>query len=115
MKKQIIIAILVTIGFLCLAVFGWNPYTGFLFVLIMFFAGTSLPADRKKPRSRFQKALSVLQGITILGAIGTAAWLSGQEVFFRIIRNPLFLFLCWLWVLFVIIERFHSQKDVAIK
>ena len=112
-KKQIIIAIVVSIGFLGLALLGWNPYTGFLFVLTMTVAGTSLPVDRKKPKEKFQKIVSNLQGLSILGAMFTAAWLSGQETFFRITTHPLFLFLCWLWVQLVIMERFHSQKDAS--
>ena len=111
--KPIIIAVIVSIGFLGLALSGWNPYTGFLFVLTMFLAGTSLPSDRKQPKEKFQKIVSTLQGLAILGVVVTAAWLSGQETFFRITTNPLFLFLCWLWVQLVIIERFHHQKAVA--
>ena len=112
-QKQMIITILVSIGFLGLALSGWNPYTGFLFVLTLFLAGASLPSNRKKTKERFQQVVLTLEGLAILGALFTAAYLAGQETFSRIIENPLFLFLCWLWMQLVIIERFHGQREMA--
>ncbi|GEM_PF-3486239 len=109
-KKYLIAALLVLLAFAVFYIWGWSPYSGFLFSILIFIAGTSTLPPKKKEKTAATDILEAARMIAALAALCVAAWLSGEETFSRVIKNPVFLVLCCAWAELTIAQRYQQRK-----
>jgi len=109
-KKYIFAGILVVFAFIPYYLWGQNTYTGFLFVVFTFIAGTSTHPPKKKEKITAIEVIETIRGAFVLIIMCVAMWISGEENFSRVIRNPIFLIVCCGWCELTILKRYLTQK-----
>jgi len=109
-NKFILASILIPLAFLPFYLWGPNPYTGFLFVAFTFIAGTSTNPRKKEEKITALEIIEATRGFFVLSVICVVMWISGEENFFKVMRNPVFLILSCGWFELTILKRYKEQK-----
>ena len=112
-KRCIFAGILVLFAFSPIYLWGPNPYTGFLFVAFNFMAGTSTRPQKEKEKINTIEVIEAIRGVLVLVIICVAMWISGEENFSKVIRNPVFLIMCCGWFELTILIRYQEHKLIT--
>ena len=112
-RNSTMAGIAVTAAFVGLWLWGWNPYTGFFFTAVLFFAGTGTNPPVTKRRPVIEELLVSSRVLLAVGAVAVMGWIAGEEAVYKTLRNPVFLLLCWLWAEVSIVERFLRSRRLA--
>jgi hypothetical protein len=111
-QNYLIAAVMVTVGIVPFGIWGWNPYTGFLFALTMCIGGTSTAPPKAGAIDWPMEIVFGLQLLAVITALVTAFWIAGEETFRRILRNPVFLVAVWGWTESIILERYLKGRRI---